>query len=301
MPHGINEHNFFNISEDHEKHQELLAFKANLLQNKEYDFVLLFNSRNIRRKSIPDTLLAFKTFLDHLTPEQAQKCCIVLHTQPVDDNGTDLFAVRDMLFGDQAEHHVIFDQGIVDSNYMNLLYNSCDGVILLSSNEGWGLSLTEGLMCGKPIIATVTGGMQDQFRFQDDDGQWIDFDEEFSSNHLAKYVDCGEWAYPVFPSSISIQGSPLTPYITDDRIDFREAAWMISELYDASPDERIIRGGRGREWVTSQESGMSSSNMCKNIMKSMDYLFENWEGREPFEVIKVGPRKKKHVKYPISY
>lgn len=300
VPHGINENLFFPIHSDHDKYQELLDFRSKLFQGKEYDFVLLFNSRNIRRKSIPDTLLAFKTFLDQLTSERAQKCCIVLHTQPVDDNGTDLYAVRDMLFGDNAEHHVIFDQGVVDSNYMNLLYNSADGVILLSSNEGWGLSLTEALMAGKPIIGTVTGGIQDQFRFQDDDGKWIDFDEKFSSNHLAKYVDCGDWAYPVFPSSISLQGSPLTPFIADDRSDFRQVAEVIGYLYATSPEKRKERGLKGREWVLSQESGMSAANMCKNITRSVDYLFENWEPREAYEIIKVQPRKKKHVKYPIS-
>ncbi len=36
---------------------------------------------------------------------------------------------------------------------MNLLYNATDGCALISSNEGWGLSLTEAMICGKPIIA----------------------------------------------------------------------------------------------------------------------------------------------------
>jgi hypothetical protein len=35
------------------------------------------------------------------------------------------------------------------------------------------------MMCGKPFIATVTGGMQDQMRFVDENGKWIDFDENF--------------------------------------------------------------------------------------------------------------------------
>ena len=49
---------------------------------------------------------------------------------------------------------------------MNLiLYNSTDVQIQLTSNEGWGLSLTEAMLAGNPIIANVTGGMQDQMRF----------------------------------------------------------------------------------------------------------------------------------------
>ena len=50
---------------------------------------------------------------------------------------------------------------------MSLLYNCADVTILLSSAEGWGLSLTESLLTGTPIIANVTGGMQDQMRFKD--------------------------------------------------------------------------------------------------------------------------------------
>ena len=40
---------------------------------------------------------------DSLTEEQARKCVFVLHTQVVDDNGTDLEAVREMLFGDDPK------------------------------------------------------------------------------------------------------------------------------------------------------------------------------------------------------
>jgi hypothetical protein len=57
---------------------QLLEFKKQLFKGKEYDFALLFNSRNIRRKQIPDTLLAYRYFIDQLPIEQAKKCCLVL-------------------------------------------------------------------------------------------------------------------------------------------------------------------------------------------------------------------------------
>ena len=38
--------------------------------------------------------------------------------------------------------------------------------------EGWGLALTESLLTGTPFIANVTGGMQDQMRFIDNEGKW---------------------------------------------------------------------------------------------------------------------------------
>ena len=40
-----------------------------------------------------DTILAFKEFADKLPKEKREKVAFVLHTQPVDNNGTDLPAV----------------------------------------------------------------------------------------------------------------------------------------------------------------------------------------------------------------
>ena len=57
VPHGLNENNFRPINK---KDSQFLEFKKQILGNEEYEFVLLFNSRNIRRKQIPDTMLAFK-------------------------------------------------------------------------------------------------------------------------------------------------------------------------------------------------------------------------------------------------
>ena len=37
-----------------------------------------------------DVIMAFKEFCDKLTPEEAKKVCLLMHTQPVDDNGTNL-------------------------------------------------------------------------------------------------------------------------------------------------------------------------------------------------------------------
>ena len=100
----------------------------------------------------------FSFFLDKLPKEKAKKCCFVLHTAPVDNNGTDLNAVADYLF-DEYRENIIFSSGKLGPNQMSYLYNMADATILLSSNEGWGLALTESMLVGTPIIANVTGGM----------------------------------------------------------------------------------------------------------------------------------------------
>lgn len=299
FPHGINENNFFPIGKDHPLRSKLVDFKSTLLKGKPYDFVLLFNSRNIRRKSIPDTIMAFRHFLDKLPSEKADKCCLVLHTHKVDDNGTDLPVVIDLFMGDRRDQVIFSDPG-AGVEYMNLLYNSCDATILLSSNEGWGLSLTESMMCGKMIIANVTGGMQDQMRFEDENGKWIEFDEAFCTNHLGKYKKCGDWAIPVFPAGISIQGSPPTPYISDDRVDFRDASEAIMKLYNMGVEEVEAKGMLAREWVTSDESMMSARAMSENFVKAIEETLENWEPRGRFHIKKIEDRPLKTLKHYIS-
>jgi glycosyltransferase involved in cell wall biosynthesis len=161
-----------------------------------------------------------------------------------------------------------------------------DGVILLTSNEGWGLSLTEALLTGKPIIANVTGGMQDQMRFVDDKGKWFIPDAEIPSNNTGRFKQHGEWAFPVYPTNRSLQGSPLTPYIWDDRCNFEDAAQQIRALYDLSPEERKAKGLKGCEWANGDEAGFTTSAMAQRIIDGIDQLFDEWEPRERFEFVK---------------
>lgn len=56
------------------------------------------------------------------------------------------------------ENNVIFT-GNIDYNNLPELYNSADVVALCSKNEGFGLSITEGMACGIPVIGTKVGGI----------------------------------------------------------------------------------------------------------------------------------------------
>jgi glycosyltransferase involved in cell wall biosynthesis len=296
VPHGLN-HDVFKPLDKSDK--SLIEFKKKIFGNKEYDFVLFFNSRNIRRKQIPDTMLAYRLFIDQLPIEQAKKCAFVLHTHVVDENGTDLAAVQELLLnGDQ--YNIVFIPDALDLNGMNLLYNCSDAQILLTNNEGWGLSLTEAMLVGNPIIANVTGGMQDQMRFSIN-GKWIDFDADFPSNHNGTVKEHGEWAFPVYPTNRSIQGSPLTPYIWDDRCNAEDAAEQIMNVYNLDKDERKARGLKGREWALSDEAGFTGEKMGQRVIKTLDKLFETWKPREKYEFINVNEVKDKIVPHKLVY
>ena len=298
VPHGINDKHFFPIREGHENFGLLQEFKKNMFEGKEYDFVVVFNSRNIRRKSPGDVILSYKLFCDMIGEERSKKCALVMHTQAVDENGTDLYAVREALCDDHV--NVYFSQNKLDTPQMNLLYNVADVGLLITSNEGWGLSLTETMMSGRMIIANVTGGMQDQMRFEHD-GKWIDFTPNFPSNHRGTVKDCGDWAVPVFPSNISLVGSVPTPYIFDDRCAPEDVAKALCDVYDMSKEERDAKGLLAREWVTSDESGMSARQMCDNVIDAMNESFEKFTPRERFEVHKITDRPKKRITHKLIY
>jgi len=301
VPHGMNTKVFYPINETSDEYKNVVELRNNITKNsKEDSFILFFNSRNIRRKSIPDTLLAWKYFVDRLPKEKAENCYFVLHTEIVSDAGTDLQAVTDYLFG-KGYKNIVFSTGKVNSSQLNYFYNVADAQILLSSAEGWGLSLTEALLTGTPIIANVTGGMQDQMRFKDYRNQWYTPDENIPSNHTGNYKKHGEWAFPVFPTNRSLVGSPQTPYIWDDRCSPEDAANRITELYEMGNKERKNKGMKGYKWATGDEAGFTSEHMAQRVITNLEKLFNTWEPRSHYELINSNQVQEDKLPHKLLY
>ena len=298
VPHGLDENVYYPIEKEDEL-KELNKFKLELF-GEEKDFVMFFNSRNIRRKQIPDAMLAWRYFLDTLPKEKADKCVFVLHTEIRSEHGTDLEEVRKVLFSDYP-NAIKFSTNKLSSQQLNYMYNIADAQILLSSNEGWGLTLTEAILAGTPIIANVTGGMQDQMGFEDENGKWFTPTSEIPSNHTGKYKKHGKWALPVFPSNRSLQGSIKTPYIWDDRCNPENATTSIQQLYNIGREDRKQLGLRGREWAISEEVGFTSKHMSNRFIKAVDQLFNTWIPREEFEIIDIDEVQEPHLNHQLLY
>ena len=297
VPHGLDHNIFKPVNKFDNEYQKL---KSSLEKDGKMEFKLLFNSRNIRRKCIPDTILAWKYFLDTLNKEKRSKCQLILHTSPIDEHGTDLPEVIKFLFPNN-DHNIVISSGKFSTEQMSYLYNYADGTILLSSAEGWGLALTESLLTGTPIIANVTGGMQDQMRFTDEKGKWIEFNENFPSNHNGTYRDCGEWALPVYPTNKSLVGSPRTPYIWDDRCTAEDAAKQIKALYDMGDKERKRIGKEGRKWVLGDEAGFTAEKMSNKVIDGMDELFKTFKPKPKFTFTKDIDVDKKVLNHKLIY
>jgi glycosyltransferase involved in cell wall biosynthesis len=224
-----------------------------------------------------------------------------MHTEYVTDAGTHLGKVKEYLFDENYFHNVKFSLNKIDNKQLNYLYNAADCQILITCNEGWGLTLTEAMLSGTPIIANTTGGMQDQMRFIDNDGKWFEPDANVPSNHRGTYKKHGEWAFPVYPTSRSIQGSPPTPYIFDDRCAWEDVTERIKEVYELGPEERKKRGLAGREWALSNEAGFTAEQQGKRVIEAFDELFKTWKPREKYEIVNATKYKGKFLNHKIIY
>ena len=289
VPHGIDE----NVFKPVHNNSDYKEFKSKFFpQLNDDSFTLLFNSRNIQRKRTSDLILAYKFFIDKLPEEEKDKCHLILHTDPVDQNGTDLPAVVKALANDT---NVIFSQSKLPEKQLNYLYNMVDVTCQPSSAEGFGLSMMESIMAGTPILASCIGGLQDQMGFVKDDGTPLtvkDFTEDWPSNSNGRYKNHGEWAYPIWPQ-INLVGSPITPYIYDSRVSVDDIQKGIEYWYSKSRQEREDSGNLGREWAI--KNGFTAKDMAEGIIDSTEKCFGNFKGRKRLSITKLPNN---NIKYP---
>ncbi len=281
VPHGID----FNLYKPTEVSEE---FRKDILKGKDYEFILYWSNRNIRRKQPADVIYAFKLFCDKIGKEKADKCALVMHTQPVDDNGTDLPAVVEAV---ASECNIIFSDRRRTQEELNLLYNMADVTINIANNEGFGLATAESVMAGTPIIVNVTGGLQDQCGFSVD-GKLLTAEDYVKIGSLHEWrkwegkAEPGPWATPVWSRAQALAGSVPTPYIWDDRVDLEDVSEAILKVYNTPKKERKANALIGREHFMN-ESGLSHTNMCNQLVNGIESVFENWKPRQRFEVFKI--------------
>lgn len=278
VPHGMNTKMFRPITAETEL-KELDAVKKQILK-KDYNYVLFYNNRNIRRKQTSTIMLAYRNFCDNLSKEEAAKCVLLMHTHPVDEAGTDLLAVKEAFC---KEHDVVFSTDKIAPERLNQYYNIADVTVNLSDNEGFGIATAESLAAGTPIIVSVTGGLQDQCGFTDDNGAPVQFNEGWGSNHDGRYKNHGKWVTPIYPGARMLQGSIPTPYIIADYARWEDCAEAMMYWYLLGREKRKECGEAGRAWLDG-EGGLSSESMCEKMSDGLDSMIANWKGRERFNL-----------------
>lgn len=290
VPHGINTNMFKPIDDTHQ-HYEALKFENKRLRGEnENKFIVMWNNRNIHRKHPGDVVLAYKHFCQLVEKNGGnakENCLLLMHTQPIDNNGTDLIALVSELCND---YNVLFDDKVIPPEKLNVLYNCADVVLNMASNEGFGLGTAEAMAVGVPIIVNVTGGLQDQCGFINPETNEYFTADDYVKIHTLHRKDIwgnlkhGEWVKPIWPSNISLQGSVPTPYIFDDRADFRDFGNAIYEWYSMSKEDRKSAGLKGRDFIMDVNVGMDSKNMANRIIESINNTFNNFTPRKRFEL-----------------
>jgi len=290
VPHGIDTNMFQPITPTHKDWERFKSEDSTIRGNNPNKFVVGWNNRNIHRKHPGDIVLAYKHMCELVAKNggnPVEDCLLLMHTQPIDPNGTDLTAVVGELC---PEYPVMFSNKVVSSEQLNLIYNSMDVVINIASNEGFGLGTAEALAAGTPIVVNVTGGLQDQCGFiNPTTGKYFTAEDyiEVKTLHRKRVsgnYQHGEWVKPVWPSNISLQGSVPTPYIFDDRADFEEAGEALYGWFKMSREDRKAAGQKGREFIMDNEVGMNRVDMCQRVADSINGCLENFQPRKRFEL-----------------
>jgi glycosyltransferase involved in cell wall biosynthesis len=274
VPHGINPETFKPLETVSDEMKKVVH------GDKEYDFVLFYNNRNIRRKQPSDVIYAYKLFCDSLPKEKAEKCLLLMHTASVDENGTDLPAVIEAL----CPYDVKFTGLKLEQDKLNEIYNVVDCTINIANNEGFGLTTAESLMAGTPIIANVTGGLQDQMGFNFSEDDYISIGSLHNKDKSKHLVQEGEWVVPIWPAAINLNGSVPTPYIFDDRVNNEEVAKAISSMYELGKEKRKENGLKGREFMI---NNLSNKIMCDKMIEGIEETLENWKPRKRFDLYKI--------------
>lgn len=259
VPHAIPEETFKILPEE-----EVFKFRRDRLgPHADSKFILFFNSRNARRKMTGDVIATFSQFADKVG---RQNVSLFMQTQSKDPEGQDLQAVARRF---NIEDRLMISEDRIEPDILNMFYNVADATINISSNEGFGLTPLESLMCGTPVIIHMTGGLQFQV------GDWWDGRTDFSDQaemtrdalERWKNKTGNWWGIPVFPTSRSCTGSQPIPYIYDDRFSHEDVVDAMVQLYNMGRPARKQMGARAREWA------IKNFNM-KNMVTSFDDLFK---------------------------
>jgi glycosyltransferase involved in cell wall biosynthesis len=249
VPHTLPPNLFYPLPEN-----EISKHKASIVSPKKLDhFVALWINRNAKRKRPNDVLWAWKIFMDNLRAKHStDKALLIMHTQPDDQEGPNLFATAEML---GIEDSIVFSPDRIDFEKMNVVHNVADCVLNISFAEGFGLSTLEAMQAGTPIIAAKTGGLTRQV---------VDH-RDGSENGVALDIDLK-----------TLVGSQSVPYIFEDYVSAENIANGLMKIFEMSPQDRAALGQKARAYV---ESEFSYDKMINKWDETLTELTENWKTR----------------------
>jgi len=251
IPHAVDTEIFKKLDDDLIKklRKENKGHDGNNLDGR---FVILFNSRNARRKHSGTLIFWFKEFLEKVGKDKA---VLLMHTEPTDPNGPDLMQIIEDL--DLENGEVLFSREKIDEQKMATLYNLADITVNISDAEGFGLSCLESLACETPAIVHKTGGLQEQIT----DGK-------------------NEFGVGIEPSSRQVVGSQLVPYVMEDRMSKSDFINALMKMYEMNEDDRAKLGSMGRKHVMKNYNFNNFNNDWAKLLEEVHNKHGSWDNRK---------------------
>jgi len=249
IPHALPNEIFFELPED--KKDEM---KQNLLGESKKDwFTGFWMNRNARRKRPGDLLMSWKLFLDKLQEKEGhKKACLIMHTDPKDQEGPDLFEIVNML---DIKENVIFSTQRVGFEHIMTLHNIADFTINISYAEGFGLSTLEAMQCGTPIIAPKTGGQTRQ---------------------VVDHRDNSENGFALPIELKTLVGSQSVPYIYEDYTSCETISEKIFQMHQLGKEGRKELSKKVKKYVASE---FSYQETVDKFDKLIEETIKNWKSK----------------------
>ena len=255
VPHAVNSDVFKPYSDE-----DKLKLRKNNLHADDINKVIFFwNNRNARRKQSGSLIFWFKKFLDEVGHDKAQ---LLMHTDPKDPHGQDLNHIVENL-GLNTQRQVLFSTQKVGQGDLAAIYNMVDCTINISDAEGFGLATLESLSCGVPIIANMTGGLQEQVVLGSD-----------------------ATGIPLIPESKAVIGSQVVPYIYEDRLSEAQVVSALKKMFYCSAEQRKEMGENGRKHVMKNYNFDTFNKQWVDIMTEIHENHGSWETRKNYNGIR---------------
>jgi glycosyltransferase involved in cell wall biosynthesis len=255
VPHAVDANFFKPMTEE-----KILELRRSHFHKDDQDkVVFLWNNRNARRKQSGSLIFWFKKFLDEVGHDKAQ---MIMHTDPKDRHGQDLNHIVEHL-GLNTQRQVLFSTQKVGLADLAALYNMVDCTINISDAEGFGLATLESMSCGTPIIANMTGGLQEQVALGSD-----------------------ATGIPLIPESKAVIGSQDVPYIYEDRLSEKQVVSALKKMVALGNEGRKEMGLNGRNHVLKNYNFETFNKQWVDIMTEVYEELGSWDTRTNYQGIR---------------